>query len=175
MFSANELTKLQNLVDPELKAQDFFNENELLAFDTSISLISESLFIPKHKRAVKTLRLKKIFSPSFDLAEITRKILKIMEGPIQIRIGTSFLVQCDTTIRYYFAIAQRPLNPEYIFIDDQESAKNLVGFLSKLDRNDILTTAFEQVEEGAVFEKSDFQPRCLVLATFWITRTTLDD
>ena len=177
MFSDVEITKLQKLIDPELKPSDFFDKEELLAFQASLSLISENLFIPKHARAVKTLRLKKFFSPQFDLTETTRQILKCLSQPVQIRIGVSFLVHCGPmaeTIKYYFAIAQRPLNPDQIFIEDAKSGKNLLDFLSKFNRNDILANAFEQVNEDNVFEKSDFRPRDLVLATFWITRTAED-
>ena len=173
MFFPRELSKLQKLVNTDLKADHFFTEEELKAFGSSLPLISESLFIPKHNRKVQTLRLKKFFSPDFNLAEFTKKILSIMKKSVDLRIGASFLVHSGPAaedIKYYFAIAQRPINADLTLIDDEKSADNLLSFLSKNNQSDILKIAYEHVNQESVFEKSDFRPRCLVLATFWITR-----
>ena len=173
MFFPRELSKLQKLVNTDLKADHFFTEEELKAFGSSLPLISESLFIPKHNRKVQTLRLKKFFSPDFNLAEFTKKILSIMKKSVDLRIGASFLVHSGPAaedIKYYFAIAQRPINVDLTLIDDEKSADNLLSFLSKNNQSDILNIAYEHVNQESVFEKSDFRPRCLVLATFWITR-----
>ena len=173
MFFPRELSKLQKLVNTDLKADHFFTEEELKAFGSSLPLISESLFIPKHNRKVQTLRLKKFFSPDFNLAEFTENILSIMKKSVDLRIGASFLVHSGPAaedIKYYFAIAQRPINADLTLIDDEKSADNLLSFLSKNNQSDILKIAYEHVNQESVFEKSDFRPRCLVLATFWITR-----
>ena len=173
MFFPGELSKLQKLVNNDLKPSDFFTEEEQQAFGSSLPLISESLFIPKHNRKVQTLRLKKFFTPEFKLSEFTEKLLSIMKNSIELRIGASFLVHSGPgaeDIKYYFAIAQRPINAGMTFIEDEKSAENLLSFLSKNNQNDILNIAYDHVNEESVFEKSDFRPRCLVLATFWITR-----
>ena len=173
MFFPRELSKLQKLVDNELKPVDLFTEDEIQAFGSSLPLISESLFIPKHKRRIQTIRLKKFFTPDFKLAEFTKQLLSIMKKTIDLKIGASFLVHSGPAaedIKYYFAIAQRPVNAGLTIIDDEKSADNLLSFLAKNDQSDILNIAFDHVNQESVFEKSDFRPRCLVLATFWITR-----
>lgn len=173
MFFPRELSKLQKLVNPDLKADHFFTEEELQAFGSSLPLISESLFIPKHNRKVKTLRLKKFFSPDFNLEKFTENILSIMKKSVDLRIGASFLVHSGPAaedIKYYFAIAQRPINADLTSIEDEKSADNLLSFLSNKNQSDILNIAYDHVNQESVFEKSDFRPRCLVLATFWISR-----
>ena len=178
MFTEPELRKLQNLVDSDLKASDFFTEAELNAFDSALPLICESLFVPKHNRPMKTLRLKKFFHEKFDLVKTTEKIIKIMKNPIHLQIGVSFLVHCGpdlSTIRYYFAIAQRPINPGLLSIHDKASAEELLAYLSKFTPSDILNLAFDQVNESNAFDKSDFRPRSLVLTTFWITKNKLEN
>ena len=174
MFSNLELKKLEALVDKDLNAESIFSSEEMQAFGTSTSLISESIFIPKHNRSVKTIRLKKLFSPNFDILHTTDKILRSVKGVFDLRIGLSFLVHCcpsADTIRYYFAIAQRPINPELAFIETAKDVDNLLSFFNKNDDHDLLNLAFSHVNEDEIFEKSDFRPRRLVLATFWITKT----
>lgn len=171
-----ELKKLQALVDTTIKAPEIFSSEEIEAFGSSIPLISESLFIPKHNRPVKTLRLKKLFSSKFDILFVTEKILRSIKGVFDLRIGLSFLVHSGPsadTIRYYFSIAQRPINSELAYIESSSDAENLLSFFQKNDDSDLLSLAFSHVNEDEVFEKSDFRPRRLVLATFWITKTTL--
>ena len=173
MFFPGELLKLQKLVNNDLKPADFFTDEEQQAFGSSLPLISESLFVPKHNRKVKTLRLKKFFAPDFNLSEFTEKLLSIMKKSVDLRIGASFLVHSGPSaedIKYYFAIAQRPINAGLTLIDDEKSSENLLSFLSKNDQSDILNIAYDHVNQESVFEKSDFRPRCLVLATFWLTR-----
>ena len=174
MFSNLELKKLQALVDTTLNANKIFAPDEIEAFVSSAPLISESLFIPKHNRPVKTLRLKKMFTEKFDILNVTEKILHSIKGEFDLRIGLSFLVHCGPaadTIRYYFSIAQRPINSELAFIESAKDADNLLSFFNKNDDSDLLNLAFSHVNEDEVFEKSDFRPRRLVLATFWITKS----
>ena len=175
MFSTLELKKLEKLVNRELSPHEIFSPEELQSFGTSTPLISESIFVPKHNRPVKTIRLKKLFTPKFDIFQTTEQILRSVKGVFDIRIGLSFLVHCGPTadtIRYYFAIAQRPINPELAFIESHKDVDNLLNFFNKNDNNDLLNLAFAHVNEDEVFEKSDFRPRRLVLATFWITKST---
>lgn len=175
MFSNLELKKLHALVDTSITAHEIFSPEEIEAFGSSISLISESLFIPKHNRPVKTLRLKKLFTSKFDILYTTEKILRSIKGEFDLRIGLSFLVHCGPaadTIRYYFSIAQHPMNSELAYIESAKDADNLLSFFQKNDDNDLLTLAFSHVNEDEVFEKSDFRTRRLVLATFWITKSS---
>ena len=90
MFSNLELKKLQALVDTTLNANKIFAPDEIEAFGSSAPLISESLFIPKHNRSVKTLRLKKLFTEKFDILNVTEKILHSIKANLNPRINFCF-------------------------------------------------------------------------------------
>ena len=119
------------------------------------------------------LRLKKIFTPDFDLFDTVEKITKILKKETEVRIGISFFVQCGPTaelVRYYFSIFNRSLTPMTLLSDPTDCQK-LLSFLRPMTNSDILNLAFSQVNQENVFEKSDFRPRRLVLATIWLVRS----
>ena len=49
------------------------------------------LHIPKHKRSIMIVRLKKVIDSSFNLHKITKKILESLRGKTELRIGLIIL------------------------------------------------------------------------------------
>ena len=173
MFSETELKFLQKLVQ-NIDINEIFSTEELEAFHNNKGLISENLFIPKHRRKVQIIRLKKLFTPDFNLYETTEQILDSLRNETEVRIGISLLVQAgpqSEVIRYYYSIFHRALNPT-TFIANSFDREKLLNFLKPLSNSDILNLAFSQINAENVFEKSDFRPRKLVLATFWLARSS---
>ena len=173
MFSESELIFLRKLVKV-VDINAVFSSEELAAFSSNKSNISENLFVPKHRRKVQILRLKKLFSADFDLFETTEQILGCLKNETEVRIGISLLVQAgpqNELIRYYYSIFHRPLNPT-TYIATSVDREKLLNFLKPLSNSDILNLAFSQINAENVFEKSDFRPRKLVLATFWLARSS---
>ena len=128
--------------------------------------------MPNHKRKIQIVRLKKLFTNEFDLYNITESIIDNLKFETEIRIGISILVQAGAEaelIRYYFSIFNRPLNPIKM-ITHSKDRNMLLNFLKPLSKSDILNLTFSQINNQSAFEKSDFRPRKLVLATFWLTR-----
>ena len=118
------------------------------------------------------MRLKKLFTNEFDLYKITESIIDNLKFETEIRIGISILVQAGAQaelIRYYFSIFNRPLNPIKM-ITHSKDRNMLLNYLKPLSKSDILNLTFSQINQQNAFEKSDFRPRKLVLATFWLTR-----
>lgn len=173
MFSNEELLFLNKLVQP-VDINDLFDSEEIAAFQNNKANICESLFIPKHRRKIQILRLKKVFDHKFDLYETTESILNVLKKETELRIGISFFVHAGPEaelIRYYFAIFHRALNPT-THIATVYDRQKLLDFLKPLTNADILNMAFNQINAENLFEKSDFRPRKLVLATFWLARHT---
>ena len=128
--------------------------------------------MPNHKRRIQIVRLKKLFTNEFDLYKITESIIDNLKFETEIRIGISILVQAGAQaelIRYYFSIFNRPLNPIKM-ITHSKDRNMLLNYLKPLSKSDILNLTFSQINQQNAFEKSDFRPRKLVLATFWLTR-----
>ena len=173
MFSEAELIFLQKIVR-NVDINEMFSSEEMDAFSSNKSNICENLFVPKHQRKVQILRLKKLFTSDFNLFETTEEILGCLKNETEVRIGISLLVQAgpqSEIIRYYYSIFHRPLNPT-TFIASSFDRDKLLDFLKPLSNSDILNLAFSQINSENVFEKSDFRPRKLVLATFWLARSS---
>ena len=172
MFSEAELLFLQKIVK-NVDINEMFSSEELAAFSSNKSNICENLFVPKHRRKVQIIRLKKLFTSDFNLFETTEEILSCLKNETELRIGISLLVQAgpqSELIRYYYSIFHRPLNPT-TYIATSLDREKLLNFLKPLSNSDILNLAFSQINAESVFEKSDFRPRKLVIATFWLARS----
>ena len=86
MFFPGELKSLKLLVN-ETHLSDHFNNDEIAAFQNAAVNIKDDLFIPRHKRKLTIVRLKKLINVDFNLYETTKSILKVMRGQTEIRIG----------------------------------------------------------------------------------------
>ena len=86
MFFRTEYKKFQALVK-EIDINQIFEPEEIIAFKDSVSLINESVFIPKHKRKLMVVRIKKLITKDFNIKETTQKILEALRGKTEIRIG----------------------------------------------------------------------------------------
>ena len=174
MFTPHELRKLSNLIDINSSPKEILDESESNII-TSINLIKDSFFVPKHERAVKTIILKKLFVPGFNLADFVEQITRIVKPVFELRIGLSFIADKSadhTDMMYFFAIRPRPINNEYRFISENDDAKKLVEYLKPLSGDELLNFVFEQNNSLNPFDRSGFRPKKLVLAVFWITKFT---
>ena len=86
MFFPGEIKSLKLLVN-ETNLTDHFNNDEIAAFQNAAANIKDDLFIPKHKRKLTIVRLKKLIDVDFNLYETTKSILEAMKGKTEIRIG----------------------------------------------------------------------------------------
>ena len=173
MFYKSEIKGLKKLVNTSVDLKELFTKPEIEAFMDNKSNIKEDLHVPKHKRKLTILRLKKLFSPDFNLHDCTYQILSLLKDSVELRIGVSLLVHHGPEaklIRYYYSIYHRALNKDLTEIVNDKDKEDLLGFLKPMAHSDILGHAFSQINGENTFEKSDFRPRKLVLATFWISR-----
>ena len=83
MFSQEELNFLHKLVEP-VDINEVFDSEEIDAFQNNKGNICENLFIPRHRRKVQILRLKKIFTDNFDLYTTTESILNNLKNTIHL-------------------------------------------------------------------------------------------
>ena len=174
MFYNSELKGLQKLVDKSIVLSDLFTRTEIESFMDNKGNITEDLFVPKHKRSLTILRLKKLFSPSFNLHDCTKEILSLLKQSTDLRIGVSLLVHHGPeakNVRYYYSIYNRPLNKGFTELEDDTDKQELLNFLKPMSCSEILGHAFSQINAESNFEKSDFRPRKVVMATFWISRS----
>ena len=86
MFFPGEIKSLKLLVN-ETHLADHFNIDEIAAFQNASANIKDDLFIPKHKRKLTIVRLKKLIDVNFNLYETTKSILEGIRGKTEIRIG----------------------------------------------------------------------------------------
>ena len=91
MFFQGELKSLKLLVN-ETHLSDHFNNDEIAAFQNAAANIKDDLFIPRHKRKLTIVRLKKLIDVDFNLYETTKSILKVMRGQTEIRIGKNLFI-----------------------------------------------------------------------------------
>ena len=91
MFFPGELKSLKLLVN-ETHLSDHFNDDEIAAFQNAAVNIKDDLFIPRHKRKLTIVRLKKLIDVNFNLYETTKSILEGIRGKTEIRIGKNDLI-----------------------------------------------------------------------------------
>ena len=170
MFSDSEINGLRKLVDTTSSPNDVLEKDEEIIV-TNINLIRDSIFVPKQKRDIQTIMLKKLVTDDFDMTEMIKSICQALSPQFELRIGLSFIADNPKNdLLYFFAIRNRPINNHLRYISTNSDVKNSIRFFSKLSREDLLNFVFEQNNNLNAFDKSGFRPRKLVLATFWITK-----
>ena len=172
MFSNLEKRKLEKLVDTELVPEDVLDTDEKSVV-TNISLIRDSLFLPKHNKEIQTIRLKKLVTADFDLKSVIERLGKILSAPFELRIGLSFIAENATNdLIYFFAIRDRPINHDLRIIRNKSDLQSLKDFAAKFTYSDLLNFTFEQSNNLNAFDQSGFRPRKLVLGVFWVSKYT---
>ena len=172
MFSNLEIRKLGKLVNSDSSPDDVLEQEEKSAV-TNISLIRDSLFVPKHNKNTQTIRLKKLITNDFNFENIIKNLGRILLPPYEIRIGFSFIAENATNdLIYFFAIRDRPINNNVRIIRNKSDFDDLKDFSAKFTYNDILNFTFEQCNNLNSFDRSGFRPRKLVLGVFWVSKYT---
>ena len=173
MFSEREISKLTNLVNLETRPEDILEGPELKII-SSIQLIKDSIFVPKHGKESKTIIIKKLFLPDFEITNFVNSIYNVVKPPFEIRIGVSFVAHdpSDDKLLYFFAIRNRPLNSDIRTLSDKTDLKNLLDFVGSFSRKELLnhTFALNNALNKRDFHGSGFRPKKLVLSVFWITK-----
>lgn len=174
MFSVLEIRKLKKLVNLDSSPEDVLDESETKII-TSVNLIKESFFAPKHNRPVKTVVIKKIFFPDFDLPDFIKQIYNSVNSVFELRIGLSFIAhKSEGELMYFFAIRPRPINNDNRVISNKEDIDNLISFFKPLSYDQLLNYVFQQNNSLNPFDRSGFRPKKLVLAVFWLTKYTTE-
>ena len=176
MFIEQDIKSLSKLILPitEPPLYEFILDiNEQKAVGSYLRLIVENLYIPKHKRDLQTLIIKKLFTTDFSLYKFIENVTHSITGGYEIRISLSFLVHKGIdhdTIKYFFAIPHNPLNKDNRIIESKADIEDLLNFLKPLSRSQLLNHVFYHTNSDRKFESSGFQPRKLVLAVVWLTK-----
>ena len=170
MFSKLEILKLSKLINKDSSPNDVLNMNELEII-TSVKLVKDSFFVPRHNRKVKTIIIKKLYTADFDLANFIERITETLRPSYEIRIGFSFIAhKSETELMYFFAIRPRPINSNNRIMENSSDVDNLLKFVSSFSRDELLNHVFEQNNSLNPFDRSGFRPKKIVLAVFWITK-----
>ena len=170
MFSTREISNVEKLIDSESSPHDVLEKDEE-SIVTNINLIRDSLFVPKQKRIVQTILLKKLVTLDFDFTKILGQLDSILHPPYELRIGLSFIAEnTNNDLLYFFAIRQRPVNDNFRLIKDSSDMLKLTNFIGSFTNKDLLNFVFVQNNNLNAFDKSGFRPRKLVLASIWISK-----
>ena len=167
------LQRIKFYLNPELKAQSILDDQEMayVRENGQINYIRDYMFVPTHKRPLKTYRIQKILTEGFDVYEFIHDFTSLITGEFYIAIDLGYFVTKPSegdSLRFVFPSKTNAFIKAYI-----PSKEKLEEFYEDLQEKskDILESAFSaHMKMSEKFKKSQLTKRTATVLHIYITR-----